>query len=84
MLASCCDAVAVLRFPRSNDVGADDEAGRLSGNVRRHPGAVRRLFRPHDRRAPNQRSIGTVITTAGAALLATAVGILVYGFVTYR
>ena len=28
---------------------------------------------------PNQPSIGTVITTAGAAFPATAVGILVYG-----
>jgi len=33
---------------------------------------------------PNQPSIGTVITTAGAAFLATAVGILVYGLVTTR
>jgi hypothetical protein len=33
---------------------------------------------------PNEPSIGTFITTAGAALLATAVGILVYGLVTTR
>jgi len=33
---------------------------------------------------PNQSSIGTVITTAGAAFLASAVGILVYGLVTTR
>jgi hypothetical protein len=33
---------------------------------------------------PNEPSLGTFITTAGAALLATAVGILVYGLVTTR
>jgi hypothetical protein len=33
---------------------------------------------------PNAPSIGTFITMAGAALLATAVGILVYGLVTIR
>jgi hypothetical protein len=33
---------------------------------------------------PNASSIGTSITTAGAALLATAVGILIYGLVTVR
>ena len=33
---------------------------------------------------PNAASIGTFITTAGAALLATAVAILVYGLVTIR
>ena len=33
---------------------------------------------------PNAPSIGTVITTAGAAFLASAVGILVYGLVTTR
>jgi hypothetical protein len=33
---------------------------------------------------PNEPSMGTFITTAGAALLATAVGILVYGLVTIR
>jgi hypothetical protein len=33
---------------------------------------------------PNVASIGTSITAAGAVLLATAVGILVYGLVTIR
>jgi hypothetical protein len=33
---------------------------------------------------PNEPSVGTFITTAGAILLATAVGILVYGLVTIR
>jgi len=33
---------------------------------------------------PNEPSIGTLITTAGAALLATAIGILIYGVVTTR
>jgi hypothetical protein len=33
---------------------------------------------------PNEPSIGTSITTAGAALLTTAVGILIYGLVTTR
>ncbi len=33
---------------------------------------------------PNGPSIGTYVTTAGAALLATAVGILIYGLVTIR
>jgi hypothetical protein len=33
---------------------------------------------------PNEPSIGTFITTAGAAMLPTAVGILVYGLVTIR
>ena len=33
---------------------------------------------------PNAPSIGTTITTAGAALLAVAVGILIYGLLTTR
>src|SRR5512145_1865344 len=33
---------------------------------------------------PNEPSIGTSITTAGAALLAAAVGILIYGLLTTR
>ena len=33
---------------------------------------------------PNAPSIGTFVTMAGAALLVTAVGILVYGLVTIR
>ena len=33
---------------------------------------------------PNEPSIGTFVTTAGAALLTTAVGILVYGLVIIR
>jgi hypothetical protein len=33
---------------------------------------------------PNEPSIGTLITMAGAALLAIGVGILVYGLVTIR
>ena len=33
---------------------------------------------------PNEPSIGTFITTAGAILLTTAVGLLVYGLVTIR
>ena len=33
---------------------------------------------------PKESSIGTSITTAGAGLLAAAVGILIYGLVTTR
>jgi hypothetical protein len=33
---------------------------------------------------PNEPSIGTSLTTAGATLLAGAVGVLVYGLVTTR
>jgi hypothetical protein len=33
---------------------------------------------------PNEPSIGTLITTTGAALLTIAVGILVYGLITIR
>jgi hypothetical protein len=33
---------------------------------------------------PNEPSIGTSVTVAGAALLATAVGILIYGLVNAR
>lgn len=33
---------------------------------------------------PNEPSVGTSVTAAGAVLLATAVGILIYGLVTTR
>jgi hypothetical protein len=33
---------------------------------------------------PNEASVGTAVTTAGALLLAAAIGILIYGLVTTR